>query len=134
MDTASTIDIEEEEDDVIPEEESEETPEGRKSYKTDNPLEGYTGKEIRSPLKAVREWCEGCSQSLSELHQCVVKSCPLYAFRLGYNPYSKREKRILTDEQKQMYAERGRKLQELLRASKQTEAKVPEVSAKKLRV
>ena len=67
--------------------------------------DGYTGKLISSPLKAIRENCiECCSGSKGEVKLCTCTKCPLWPFRLGKNPY--RKGRIMTDEQKQAFSER----------------------------
>ena len=63
--------------------------------------------EIRNPLKAIRQYCLDCSNwSSNEVKLCKIESCPLFPFRLGKNPY--RAKRVLTDEQRQVMAERLR--------------------------
>lgn len=47
-----------------------------------------------SPLKSIRSFCLSCScGSLKEVRNCVIKDCPLYAFRLGSNPNRKGIKR-----------------------------------------
>jgi hypothetical protein len=62
-------------------------------------------KEIRSPGKAIRAKCLDCSgNSSDEVKCCPVIDCPLWAFRLGKNPY--RTPRVLTEEQKAVAAER----------------------------
>lgn len=54
---------------------------------------------ITSPIKAIREFClECCGVSSSDVKSCTAPNCPLYAFRLGKNPYIKRE---MTEEQKE---------------------------------
>ena len=68
-------------------------------------LEGYTGKEIRNPVKAIRQNCLDCvCGSAQEVKLCPCTNCPLYPFRFGSNPY--RTERVLTDEQKAEQAER----------------------------
>lgn len=50
------------------------------------------GKEITSPLKAIRAFCIDCmGGSVREIKLCTAPKCPLYAFRMGKNPYRKRE-------------------------------------------
>ena len=57
-----------------------------------------------SPIKAIRQNCiECCCGDKNEVKLCPVEGCPLYPFRLGHNPYIKRE---LTEEQKKAAAER----------------------------
>ncbi len=45
--------------------------------------------QIKSPLKAIKVFCvEECnSGNYSYAKTCVDLKCPLYAFRLGKNPY-----------------------------------------------
>ena len=50
-----------------------------------------------NPLRAVREKCLDCTcQQPIEVKECTVKTCALYPFRMGTNPY--RAKRTLTPE------------------------------------
>lgn len=59
---------------------------------------------IISPLKAIRAKClDCCCWQRSEVAMCTCTNCPLYNFRFGKNPHSKR---ILTDEQRKKIAER----------------------------
>lgn len=45
-----------------------------------------------SPLKAIRLKCLDCScGSSNEVKLCPVVKCPLYPFRDGHNPYTKKE-------------------------------------------
>ena len=58
-----------------------------------------------NPVKAIREKCLDCTcNQISEITDCPIKSCALYAFRFGKNPY--RAKRELTDEQKEAASQR----------------------------
>lgn len=58
----------------------------------------------QSPLKAIRAKCLDCScGSAYEVKNCTIHDCELYPFRMGSNPFRKRE---MTDEQKQAAAER----------------------------
>ena len=42
----------------------------------------------QSPVKAIREKCLDCSGGqYKEVELCPIKSCPLYPFRMGKNPY-----------------------------------------------
>lgn len=58
-----------------------------------------------NPVKAIHEYClECCLNNPNEVRLCNASECPLWAFRLGKNPY--RTKRELTEEQKAELAER----------------------------
>ena len=51
-----------------------------------------------NPLRAIREKCLDCScQQPIEVKECTVKTCALYPFRMGVNPY--RAKRVMSPEQ-----------------------------------
>lgn len=66
--------------------------------------------EITSPLKAIRAFCLDCvGGSAQDVKECSSKICVLKPFRFGKNPYTKRE---LTEEQRQLTAERLRKARE----------------------
>lgn len=69
-----------------------------------NPLDGYTGPDIGTPLKSIRRKCVECSETNNEIKHCVITSCPLYPFRTGKNPY--RAKREMTEEQLQSIRDR----------------------------
>ena len=59
----------------------------------------------RNPVKAIGAWCLQCSGgSAKERHQCPVKHCPLFPFRLGKNPY--RTGRAFSDEERAALARR----------------------------
>lgn len=48
--------------------------------------------EIKSPLKAIRAFCIDCvGGQVKEVKLCPSQICPLHAFRMGKNPYRKRE-------------------------------------------
>ena len=48
--------------------------------------------EIKSPLKAIRTFCIDCmGGQVREVKLCPSQICPLHAFRMGKNPYRKRE-------------------------------------------
>ena len=50
-----------------------------------------------NPMKAIREKCLDCTcQQPIEVKECTVKTCALYPFRMGVNPY--RVKRTMTPE------------------------------------
>lgn len=54
--------------------------------------------EVCTMKKAIEAKCLDCSNyQSSEVRECPVTTCPLYAFRFGKNPYKK--KREYTDEQ-----------------------------------
>ena len=49
-------------------------------------------KENTNVLRAIRLKCLDCSCfQLGEVRDCPVTTCPLYPFRLGKNPFRKRE-------------------------------------------
>lgn len=57
-----------------------------------------------TPLKAIRLKCLDCVLgSAQEVQLCPCKDCPLWAFRLGKNPNI-----VLSDEERERRAERGR--------------------------
>lgn len=65
---------------------------------------------ITSPLKAIKAKCMDCTcQQYNEVKFCTIENCPLFPFRLGKNPYSKRE---MTEDQRRAAAERLRKARE----------------------
>ena len=54
--------------------------------------------------RAIKLKCLDCSTyNTHEIKECPVKNCPLYPFRLGKNPFRKRE---VTDEERQKMRER----------------------------
>lgn len=62
-------------------------------------------------LKAIRNKClECCGYSPNEVKNCTSKTCPLYVFRFGKNPF--RQKREMTDEQREQASERLKKARE----------------------
>jgi len=61
--------------------------------------------QATNPIKAIRLKCLDCTNNQrTEVDECTVKLCPLYAFRFGKNPF--RAKRVLTDEQREAAAQR----------------------------
>ena len=51
-------------------------------------LQGFSGKIITSPVKAVRAKCiDCCCGSSREVRFCPVTDCPLFPFRFGHNPF-----------------------------------------------
>ena len=66
---------------------------------------------IISPLKAIRAKClDCCCGQRLEVKLCTATTCPLYAFRMGKNPYKKG--RTFTEEQKIAAGERMKKARE----------------------
>jgi hypothetical protein len=62
-------------------------------------------KKITNPVKAIRAKCMDCSaDQIAEIRECPIKSCALYPFRMGRNPY--RTKREMTEEQRTIARER----------------------------
>lgn len=54
----------------------------------------------RNPVKCIRLKCRDCTNNqVAEIDNCTVKTCALYPFRFGKNPY--RSKREMSDEQKE---------------------------------
>lgn len=99
-----------------------------------NPLEGFEGEEITSPVKAIREKCKECScYATSEIRHCVIKKCSLFPFRMGKSPYRSHN---ISDEQRESLIARGKKMAEV-RAQKIAARKAEEIAnnpPKKLRV
>ena len=55
-----------------------------------------TGKPPYSPLKTIQAHCLGCSaNNLSMVGECSDRSCFLYSFRLGKNPFIKKDKKFM---------------------------------------
>ena len=59
-----------------------------------------------SPLQAIKRKClyDCCAGDTTEYRECKNKSCWLYPFRLGHNPY--RKKKDYTDEELKIMRER----------------------------
>ena len=58
----------------------------------------------KTPVKEIRKYClECCLEKPSEVRICAAKSCPLWPFRMGKNPF---HNRTMTDKQKQGATER----------------------------
>lgn len=69
--------------------------------------------EITNPIKAIREYCLYCvCDQANEIKLCPSTGCPLYPFRMGKNPYLKRQH---TEEQKAQMRERMMKAREKLK-------------------
>lgn len=65
----------------------------------------------RTFSKAIRAYClDCCGGSANEVKLCPAVECELHDFRFGKNP--NRQKRELTEEQRQASAERMRKMHE----------------------
>ena len=61
-------------------------------------------KENTNVLRASRLKCYDCScYQSNEVRECLVKTCPLYPFRLGKNPFLRKE---LTEDEKRVIKER----------------------------
>lgn len=72
--------------------------------------------KITSPLKAIKCFCIECmGGQVTYVKDCTSKTCPLYEFRFGKNPYNTRQ---LTDEQRQAASERMKKVAEARKANK----------------
>jgi len=66
--------------------------------------------ELKSPIKAIRAKClDCCCGQKEEVKLCPATSCPLYPFRLGKNPFRKRE---MSEEQRKAAAARLAKARE----------------------
>lgn len=66
--------------------------------------------KAKTPLKAIRMKCRECVRTYHEIEACSTESCPLWAFRMGKNPY--RAKREYTEEERAAIAERMNKARE----------------------
>lgn len=63
-----------------------------------------------TPLSAIHNFCISCMGEQPRLvKECTTKSCPLWPYRTGHNTNSKR---TMTEEQRQMAAERLKKARE----------------------
>ena len=63
-----------------------------------------------TPLSQIHNFCVGCMGDQPRLvKDCTTKSCPLWPYRTGHNTNSKRS---MTEEQRQMAAERLKKARE----------------------
>ena len=70
------------------------------------------GYEKISPLKAIKQFCfECCGESTAEVKRCTGKTCSLYPFRFGKNPFSQRNSNM-TEERRKAAAERFKKYRE----------------------
>ena len=64
--------------------------------------------ENTNVLRAIKLKCLDCSSyNTNEIKECPVKKCPLYPFRLGKNPFRKRE---LSEEERNKLSERMKNL------------------------
>lgn len=60
---------------------------------------------LKSPLQTIRAHCLDCSGTSYEVEKCPCdKTCKLWPYRFGKDP--RREKHILTDEQREKLRER----------------------------
>ena len=63
-----------------------------------------------TPLSAIKAFCVDCLGGQPKLVKgCASKNCPLWPYRTGHNTNSKR---TMTEEQRQMAAERLKKARE----------------------
>lgn len=79
-----------------------------------------TTKYKTNPIKAIREKCKDCcgyEDIYIRILECEIPNCALYPFRLGKNPYRKRE---YTEEQKAKFKERAQKMIATKKANKQS--------------
>ena len=61
-------------------------------------------KECTSFSKAIKLKCLDCSAyQHGEIKECRAKNCPLWPFRMGHNPFTKR---VVTEEQKEKARQR----------------------------
>ena len=42
-----------------------------------------------TPLRAIRQKCLDCSETVREVRECAIQDCSLYPYRLGKNPKRK---------------------------------------------
>lgn len=64
--------------------------------------------ENTNVLRAIKLKCLDCSSyNILEIKECPVKNCPLYPFRLGKNPFRKRE---ISEEERNKLSERMKNL------------------------
>lgn len=76
--------------------------------------------EVKNPVKAIRAFCLECSGgSTYEVKWCPREVCPLYPFRMGKNPY--RQRREITEEEKQALADRLREAKKSIGISAESE-------------
>lgn len=46
--------------------------------------------KVKTPLKAIRAKCiDCCCGQLQDIRECVIKKCPLWAYRMGRRPNAK---------------------------------------------
>ena len=65
---------------------------------------------MATPLSAIHNFCISCMGDQPRLvKDCTTKSCPLWPYRTGHNTNSKR---AMTEEQRQIAAERLKKARE----------------------
>lgn len=53
--------------------------------------DGYQGKVITKPIKAIRQFCLDCigdGNNYNYVRDCTGWTCPLFPFRFGINPYN----------------------------------------------
>ena len=72
-----------------------------KSYKTDyaQVIKRYEDK-VKNPLTAIRARCVQCTNGqVGEVKLCATKSCALWPFRMGENPFNKKTRERMAREQ-----------------------------------
>lgn len=75
---------------------------------------------ITNPVKAIRAFCLECSGgSTAEVKSCPRTACPLFPFRFGKNPY--RQRREMTEEEKQVLADRLKEARKNIGSSVESE-------------
>ena len=69
-------------------------------------------------MQAIKAKCLDCTcGQKSEVKECPITDCPLYDFRLGKSP--NRKPKVLTEEQREAYRERARKMAEARKKKKE---------------
>lgn len=74
---------------------------GEGSYKTDYAavIKRYEDK-VKNPLTAIRARCIQCTNGqVGEVKLCATKSCALWPFRMGENPFNKKTRERMAREQ-----------------------------------
>ena len=64
-------------------------------------------KEIKSPLRAIRENCKECIGGEGYIKDCTSPKCKLFPFRFGKNPFTTR---ILTEDERKKLSDRARRV------------------------
>jgi hypothetical protein len=62
----------------------------------------------KNPVEAIRDKClDCCCHQAGEVRKCIATDCPLWSFRMGFNPF--RARQTLSDEKKRLLSERLRR-------------------------